>query len=45
MEAFIKIQYKLYIAGANSIGIEKIEKLASKYLPISEYDKMFNTKD
>lgn len=41
MNNFIKTQYKLYISGKNSIGIEKIKILAQLYLSISEYNEMF----
>lgn len=41
MEDFIKIQYKLYLAGAHSIGIEKIKKLADRYLTKKEISELF----
>lgn len=41
MNNFIKTQYKLYISGGKSIGIEKIKLLAQLYLSISEYNEMF----
>ena len=41
MKDYIKIQYKLFIKGEKSIGIEKIKKLADKFMTEEERAEMF----
>ena len=41
MKDYIKIQYKLFIKGEKSIGIEKIKKLAEKFMSAEERAEMF----
>lgn len=41
MNNFIKTQYKLYITGGKSIGIEKIKLLAKLYLSEEEQKELF----
>ncbi len=41
MKEYIKIQYKLFIKGAKSIGIEKIKQLADKYMTEEERTELF----
>lgn len=41
MNEFIKTQYSLYRSGAKSIGIEKIHKLAEKYMTEEEANELF----
>lgn len=41
MSEFIKTQYNLYKSGAKSIGIEKIKKLADKYMTETERNELF----
>jgi hypothetical protein len=42
MRDFIKTQYKLYISGGKSIGLEKIEKLAKIYMTEEERTELFS---
>lgn len=42
MNNFIKTQYKLYIFGGQSIGIEKIKLLAKLYLTEEEQKELFD---
>ncbi|MGN0533281.1 MAG: hypothetical protein ACI4IK_02875 [Eubacterium sp.] len=41
MKEFIKVQYKLYLSGSNSIGIDKIRKLADKFMSVEEIKELF----
>ena len=41
MKELIKDQYRLYIANARSIGIEKIKQLANIYLTEEERAELF----
>lgn len=41
MIEFIKTQYTLYKTGGNSIGIEKIHKLADKFMTEAERKELF----
>ena len=41
MIEFIKTQYNLYKSGAKSIGIEKIKKLAEKFMTEEERTELF----
>jgi hypothetical protein len=41
MKEYIKMQYKLFIKGEKSIGIEKIHKLAEKYMTEEERNELF----
>lgn len=43
MHEFIKVQYRLYLSGQKSIGIDKIKRLANLYLTKAECDKLFGT--
>ena len=42
MNEFIKTQYNLYKSGGKSIGIEKIHKLAEKYMTEEERNELFS---
>lgn len=42
MRDFIYVQYNLYTSGAKSIGIEKIKRLAERYLTDAERAEMFD---
>ena len=41
MKEYIKMQYKLFIKGEKSIGIEKIKKLADKFMTKEERTELF----
>lgn len=41
MKEYIKMQYKLFIKGEKSIGIEKIKQLAEKYMTKEEQADLF----
>jgi hypothetical protein len=41
MKEYIKMQYKMYQKGQKSIGIEKIRKLAEKYMTEEEINELF----
>ncbi len=41
MKEFIKTQYKLYSFGAKCIGVEKIKKLAEKFMTEEEIADLF----
>lgn len=41
MRDFIYVQYNLYASGAKSIGIEKIKRLAERYLTDTERAELF----
>ncbi len=41
MNNFIKTQYKLYISGNKSIGIEKIKLLAKLYMSEEDQKELF----
>lgn len=43
MREFIYVQYNLYASGAKSIGIEKIKRLAERYLTDSEQAELFGS--
>lgn len=43
MRNFIYVQYNLYVSGAKSIGIEKIQLLAERYLTDSERAELFGS--
>ena len=45
MNNFIKTQYKLYISGQKSIGIEKIKLLAKLYMSEEEQKELFGDKN
>ena len=42
MKEYIKMQYKLFAKGEKSIGIEKIHKLAEKYMSAEERAELFS---
>lgn len=42
MKQFIITQYRLYLANAKSIGIEKINQLANVFMTEDEKDELFN---
>lgn len=42
MKDFITLQYKLYISGQTSIGLESIEKLANIFMTEEERADLFN---
>lgn len=42
---FIYVQYNLYASGAKSIGIEKIKRLAERYLTDSERAELFGAEN
>ena len=42
---FIKAQYQLYLAGARSIGIDKIKKLADAFMSEDERKALFKEED
>ena len=42
MKEYIKMQYKLFTKGEKSIGIEKIYKLAEKYMTEAERTELFD---
>lgn len=41
MKYFITTQYRLYLANAKNIGIEKIKKLANAYMTEAEKVELF----
>jgi hypothetical protein len=41
MKEFIKIQYALYKQGKSNISLEKIHKLAEKYMTEEERNELF----
>lgn len=43
MRDFIYVQYNLYTSGAKSIGIEKIKRLAERYLTDEERVELFGS--
>lgn len=43
MREFIYVQYNLYTSGAKSIGIEKIKRLAERYLTDAEREDLFGS--
>lgn len=45
MKEFIKLQYELYLSGGNSVGIEKIKRLAEIYLTADEQNELFGGDD
>lgn len=45
MRDFIYVQYNLYTSGAQSIGIEKIKRLAERYLTDAERAELFGTEN
>ncbi len=45
MREFIYVQYNLYASGAKSIGIEKIKRLAERYLTDAERVELFGSVD
>lgn len=45
MVDFIKIQYALYLAGGQSIGIESIKALANVYLTAAEQIELFGEEE
>lgn len=42
MKEYIKMQYKLFIKGEKSIGIEKIKQLAEKFMTAEERAELLN---
>lgn len=43
MRDFIYVQYNLYSSGRESIGIDKINRLAERYLTAEERGALFKT--
>lgn len=41
MYEFVKTQYSAYINGGQSVGIEKIRKIADLYLTAEQRDEIF----
>lgn len=41
MREYIKLQYEIYKMGGKGIGIEKIKKLAEKFLTETERKELF----
>lgn len=41
MNKYIRLQYEMYKKGSKSIGIEKIKKLAEKYMTEEERVELF----
>lgn len=41
MREFIKTQYKLYLSGGNSIGIDRIKQLANIFMTEDERAELF----
>lgn len=45
MLEFIKIQYRLYLEGRSTVSLEKIEKLAQKYMTEEQRNELFKEDD
>lgn len=41
MKEYIRLQYEMYKMGGKGIGIEKIKKLANKYMTETEREELF----
>jgi hypothetical protein len=45
MNKYIRLQYEMYKKGSKSIGIEKVKKLAEKYMTKEERAELFEGGD